>query len=146
MKSILIPVDYSETAKNAAYYALSFAKQLGAERIILYNAFQPPVPADTIGIATDGNFNTLGLYDVEGLSDSNKVHLDRLKKEISASYNGHITVEAFSEYNTLREGIAQICRSQDIAMVVMGISESDKLTETLVGSNSLDVARHATTP
>src|SRR4051794_39044013 len=146
MKTILIPVDYSETAKNAAYYALSFAKQLGSDRIILYNAFQPPMPADSIGITTDGNFNTLGLYDVEGLSESNKVHLDRLKKEISATYNGNITVETFSEYNTLREGIAAICRSQDVAMIVMGISEADKLTETLVGSNSLDVARHTTTP
>src|SRR4051794_20301261 len=146
MKTILVPVDYSETAKNAVYYALHFAKQSGADKIILYNAFQPPVPSDPVGITTDGNFNTLGLYDVEGLTESNKVHLDRLKKEISETYNGNIAVEAFSEFNTLREGIAEICRSQDIAMIVMGISESDKLTETLVGSNSLDVAKHTTTP
>src|SRR3954454_24217191 len=130
MKTILVPVDYSETAKNAAYYALSLAKQLGANRIILYNAFQPPVPADAMSISTDGNFNTLGLYDVEGLSESNRVNLERLKKEISETYNGDIAVEAISEYNVLRDGIADICKSQDIAMIVMGISEADGLTET----------------
>jgi len=146
MKTILVPVDYSETAKNAAFYALSFAKQLGADKIILYNAFQPPVPADPVGITTDGNFNTIGLYDVEGLTESNRMHLDNLKKVISDTYNGDISVEAFSEYNTLREGIEEICRSQDIALIVMGISESDRLTETLVGSNSVDVAKHTTIP
>src|SRR5690242_6634597 len=125
MKTILVPVDYSATAKNAAYYALSLAKQLGANKIILYNAFQPPVPADPIGIATDGNFNTIGLYDVEGLSESNKVHLDNLKKELNDPYNTGVTVEAFSEYNTLRDGIIELCQSQDVALIVMGISEAD---------------------
>jgi nucleotide-binding universal stress UspA family protein len=146
MKTILVPVDYSQTAKNAAYYALSLAKQLGANKIILYNAFQPPVPADPVGITTDGNFNTIGLYNVEGLSESNKVHLNKLKKEISDTYSSGIVVEAFSEYNSLRDGIIDICKSQDVAMIVMGISEADGLTETLIGSNSLDVARHITTP
>ena len=146
MKTILVPVDYSATAKNAAYYALSLAKQLGANKIILYNAFQPPVPADPVGITTDGNFNTIGLYDVEGLTESNKVHLENLKKEISDTYDSGIVVEALSEYNTLRDGIIDICQSQDVAIIVMGISEADGLTETLIGSNSLDVAKHTTTP
>ena len=146
MKTILVPVDYSETARNAAFYALSLAEQLGAERLILYNAFQPPVPVDPVGITTDGNFNTIALYDVENLSENNKVHLDHLKREISNTYNGNIAVETISEYNILRDGIADICLSQDIAMIVMGITEGDKLTETLVGSNSLDVAKHTTTP
>src|SRR4051812_37144267 len=146
MKTILVPVDYSETAKNAAFYALNLAKQLEADKIILYNAFQPPVPADPVGITTDGNFNTIGLYDVEGLTESNKVQLDNLRREISDTYDIGIVVEAVSEYNTLRDGIIDICKSQDVAMIVMGISEADGLTETLISSNSLDVAKHTTTP
>jgi len=146
MKTILVPVDYSETAKNAAYYALSMAKQLEASKIILYNAFQPPVPADPIGITTDGNFSTIGLYNVEGLSESNRVHLANLRKEISDTYDSGIVIEAFSEYNTLRDGIIDICKSQDVIMIVMGISDADGLTETLIGSNSLDIAKHTTTP
>src|SRR3954451_9221165 len=146
MKTILVPVDYSETAKNAAYYALGVAKQLEANKIILYNAFQPPVPADPVGITTDGNFNSIGLYDIESLSESNRVHLDKLKREINETSNGDITIEAFSEYNMLREGIEEICRSQDISMIVMGITEADAITETLVGSNSLGVAKHIVTP
>lgn len=146
MKNILVPVDYSDTAKNALYYALGFAQQLQADKIILYNAFQPPVPVDNIGIATDGNFNTLGMYDMEALTESNKIHLDRLKTEISEAYNGNVVVETISEYNMLREGIEEICNSQNIALIVMGISEADGFSEALVGSNSLDVARHTTTP
>src|SRR4051794_6359117 len=117
MKTILIPVDYSESAKNAAHYALSFAKQIAADKIILYHAFQPPVPVDTMSITTDGNFNTLGLYDMDALTSSNKVHLERLKDEISTAYQSNITVETFSEFNTLREGVAELCQSQNVAMI-----------------------------
>jgi nucleotide-binding universal stress UspA family protein len=74
------------------------------------------------------------------------VHLDKLKREINETSNGDITIEAFSEYNMLREGIEEICRSQDISMIVMGITEADAITETLVGSNSLGVAKHIATP
>src|SRR5690349_17621168 len=92
MKNILVPVDYSDIAKNAVYYAIGFAKQLQADKIILYNAFQPPLPADSMSITTDGNFNTLGLYDVESLTESNKVHLERLKKDIREACNSDIAV------------------------------------------------------
>jgi len=146
MKNMLVPVDYSEAAKNALYYAVGFARQIGADKIILYNAFQPPVPADTMSITTDGNFNTLGLYDMESITDGNKVHLERLKQEIKEAYNSDIAVETISEFNMLSEGVAAICQSQNIALIVMGISEAGGLTETLVGSNSLDVAKHVTTP
>src|SRR4051794_39724087 len=146
MKTILIPVDYSETAKNAVYYAMSFAKQIAADKIILYHAFQPPVPVDTMSITTDGSFNTLGLYDMDALTSSNKVHLERLKDEINTVYQGNIDVETFSEFNTLKEGVEELCQSHNVTIVVMGISEADRLTETLIGSNSLDVAKHVNTP
>ncbi|TKK69380.1 universal stress protein [Ilyomonas limi] len=146
MKNMLVPVDYSDAAKNALHYALGLAKQIEADKIILYNAFQPPVPADSISITTDGNFNTLGLYDMESLTESNKVHLERLKQEITESYGSDIAVETISEFNLLSEGVAEICRSQNIALIVMGISEADGLSEALVGSNSLDVAKHVITP
>ncbi len=46
MKTILVPTDFSETAMNAAAYALPLAKQLGMDRIVLYNAYQAPVSVD----------------------------------------------------------------------------------------------------
>lgn len=146
MKTILVPVDYTATAKNAAYYALGFAKQIAAGKIILYNAFQPPIPVDAMSVTTDGNFNTLGLYDIDELTKSNKAHLETLKQDIIAAFGTDITIETFGEFNTLREGVEEICRSQDIVMIVMGISEAGGLSETLIGSSSLDIAKHITTP
>ena len=146
MKTILVPIDYSNTARNAIDYALGLAKQLHADKIILYNAFQPPVPVDNLNIATDTNFNTLGLYDIESLTDSNKMHLERLTAAIKEASGGNMTIESISEFNTLRDGVEELCRIQNISLIVMGISEADGLTENLIGSNSLDIARHTSTP
>jgi nucleotide-binding universal stress UspA family protein len=146
MTTILVPVDYSDTAKNAFHYAMRFAKQLRASKIILYNAFQPPMPANNLGIATDGNFNSLALYDMESLTESNKVHLNKLKAEANEMYGSDVVIETISEFNMLREGVEEICRTQNVAMIIMGISEGDGFTEALVGSNSLDVAKHVDIP
>ena len=146
MKNILVPIDYSDTARNTVDYGLGLAKQLHAGKIILYNAFQPPVPVDNMNIATDTNFNTLGFYDIESLTESNKIHLEKLTAEVREASGGDIEVESVSEFNTLRDGVEELCRMQNISLIVMGISEADGLTETLIGSNSLDIARHTTTP
>ena len=146
MKNILVPVDYSATAKNAVYYSLGLAKQTGAGKIILYNAFQPPVPIENIGVTTDGNFNSLGMYDIESITESNKLHLERLSKEIKDTYGEDILVEHVSEFNILKDGVEAICKTHNIDIIIMGIAEADGLTEALIGSNSLDIAKHVSTP
>jgi nucleotide-binding universal stress UspA family protein len=48
MKSILVPTDFSPTAKNAAMYALQLAQQLGIKRVVLYHSYEIPVTVDPL--------------------------------------------------------------------------------------------------
>lgn len=146
MKTILVPVDYSDTAKNAAVYALALAQQIHAKQIILYNAFQPPMPIDAMSATVDGNYNTLGLYDVDNMAESNRLHLEKLRQELTAGYSGPVEVSCISEFNMLRDGVEAICQDAEVHLVVMGISEAGGFAEAFAGSTSLEVARHICTP
>lgn len=72
MKNILVPTDFSATAQNAARYALQLAGQLGAPKVILYNAYQAPLMIDPMVPAVQ-------LLDEEQLRSSSQDSLDKFK-------------------------------------------------------------------
>lgn len=144
MKHILVPVDFSETSKHAATYAVALAAHLNAESIILYNAYQQPIPADTT--LTDPTLNVMNVYDINELGDISRDHLNKFKEDIILGAPASLQVEIIGEFNNIIEGIHEVCIARQIDLVVTGITVGDKLTETFVGSHSLDIAREITTP
>ena len=144
MKNILVPVDFSEPAKHAARYAMCLAEHLNAERIILYNAYQQPMPADPLLI--EPTMNAMEVFNVSDLGEISRDHLQRFKKEIQSDAPASLQIEVIGEFNELTEGIQEICKAHQIDLVVTGITVGDKFTETLVGSHALDIAKQVTTP
>lgn len=144
MKNILVPVDFSEPAKHAARYAIALAEHLNAERIILYNAYQQPMPADPLLI--EPTMNAMEVFNVSDLGEISRDHLQRFKKEIQSDAPASLQIEVIGEFNELTEGIQEICKAHQIDLVVTGITVGDKFTETLVGSHALDIAKQVTTP
>ena len=145
MKHILVPVDFSEPSKHAAKYAVALAAHINADTIILYNAYQQPIPADNT--LTDPTLNVMNVYDVNELGDISRDHLNKFKEEmIIHGSPDSLQVEVIGEFNNIIEGIQEVCAARQIDLVVTGITVGDKLTETLVGSHSLDIAREITTP
>lgn len=144
MKNILVPVDFSEPSKHAARYAIALADHLNAKKIILYNAYQQPMPADPLLI--EPTMNAMEVYNVSELGEISQEHLQRFKNEIQNEVPGSLQIEIMGEFNDLIEGIGEICAAQDIGLIVTGITVGDKLTETLVGSRSIDIAKRIATP
>ena len=139
MNNILVPTNFSETAKNAALYAVNFAKQLKAKRIFLYNAYQQP-------IATDANMAPIELIDFNELKIFSNAGLEKFKTTLQASTPADIEIVTIGEYNTLMAGIEDVCANNNIGLVVMGVTGGGKLDETLMGSNAVNVAKHSTLP
>ncbi len=144
MKQILVPVDFSEPSKHAARYAVDLAIHLNAVKIILYNAYQQPMPADPLLI--EPTVNVMDIYNVGDLGDISREHLNRFKKEIETQASASLQFEIIGEFNNLVEGIQEVCAAQETDLVVTGITIGGKLTETLVGSHAIDIARQVTTP
>lgn len=144
MKNILVPVDFSEPSKQAAHYAIALAEQLNAENLILYNAYQQPMPADPL--LTEPTMNAMELYNIPELGEISHDHLQRFANELQSEASSSLQIEALGGFNDLIDGIEEVCSSHQINLVVAGITIGGKLTETLVGSRALDIAKRITTP
>lgn len=143
MKQILVPVDFSEPAKHAARYAMALAEHLNAERIILYNAYQQPMPADPLLI--EPTMNAMEVYNISEFGEISREHLQRLKNEIQTDASASLQIDVIGEFNDLTEGIQEVCKAHRIDLIVTGITVGDKFA-TLAGSHALDIAKQVTTP
>lgn len=143
MKQILVPVDFSEPAKHAARYTMALAEHLNAGRVILYNAYQQPMPADPLLI--EPTMNAMEVYNISDLGEISREHLQRFKKEIESDAPVSLQIDVIGEFNELTEGIEEVCKANQIDLIVTGITVGDKLA-TLGGSHALDIAKQVTTP
>jgi nucleotide-binding universal stress UspA family protein len=139
MKTILVPTDFSNTARNAAKYALALGNQIKATRIVLYNAFQAPISVDPM-------VPTVQLLDMDLMKKSSEEGLAQFKTELKAEPFGNIEMDTFSEYNVLTGGINDLAKAVAADFIVMGITGGGAVTETLIGSNAVSVSLHSTIP
>jgi len=139
MKTILVPTDFSSTAKNAAMYAINFAKQLKYERIILYNAYQAP-------LTTDPDIAMINTVDITELEKSSKTNLENFKMLLKPYCDASVTLDIITEYGAVTYEINEICKSNEVDFIVMGVTGVGKVEETLIGSFAIDVARRSEVP
>jgi nucleotide-binding universal stress UspA family protein len=139
MNSILVPTDFSDTAKNAGLYAVSLAEDLGIQKIILYNAYQAPISADP-------SMPAVQLFDIDVLKKSSKDGLDAFRSQLQSACTKPMLFETKAEFQLLTSGVEQMCKEQSIDAIVMGITGGSKVEEALIGSNTISVAKHVTVP
>jgi nucleotide-binding universal stress UspA family protein len=138
METLLVPTDFSPTAKNAALYALQLAEQLAAKKIVLYHSYEIPVTIDPM-------VPGIQMLDMESLKESSEKNLEIFKGELLALANG-IAIDTISEYGALTQGLDEVCAKVNAGLVVMGITGGGVLEEKLIGSNTLSVAKHTKLP
>jgi len=141
MKTILVPTDFSATATNAARYAVHLAKQLNCSKIILYHAYQVPIMTDAVMTPVE----LLGIDEIKETSEKGLQKFRNALEEHAGAGSG-IELDTISEFAFLTDSIDEVCKANDIDLVVMGITGGDKMEEVLIGSNTISVAKHTTVP
>ncbi len=139
MKNILVPTDFSTTAKNAARYALQLAAQIGAPKVIFYNAYSAPIIVDPMVPAVQ-------LLNEDNLKKDSQDALDKFQLFVKAFCPKGCVVETYCEYALLNNGLNEVCEKTNSELIVMGITGGGLLTEKLIGSNTLSVAKHSDVP
>jgi len=135
MEAILVPVDFSSTSMNAAAYAMNYAKQVGG-KIILLHVFECPLVYPIYQGAE---------ISPQGLRDINKKELHLLAAQLTEK-EPLVKVECMLYDGKLIEVIKQLEEAMLISLVIMGITGVGRMTEKLIGSNTLDVSKHICTP
>jgi nucleotide-binding universal stress UspA family protein len=139
MKTILVPTDFSATARNAALYAIDLASQLRSSRIILYNAYQAPV-------VTEPTMPVMQMLDVDTLKKISEDSMKQFQSSFAETQSASIQIETVCEYAVLPNAIRDICEKTGADLVVMGITGSSKFEEVLIGSTAVSVVKHTKVP
>ncbi|MEI9909326.1 MAG: universal stress protein [Bacteroidota bacterium] len=117
MRTVLVPVDFSETSLNAATYAVKMLTGVYGVNMILYHVYEKPEHA----AASDKEMNLLK----ERLSDMGIVKMQ-------------ILCEAGHDFGHCIERLA---RENPTDMIIMGITGKNKIAQIFIGSNTLKLIK-----
>ncbi len=134
MKTILIPIDFSETSRNAASFAVAMAAEIENSRVIFYHVF------NKVAAGVDG---TPLQSDLESRKNVVDLALSNLANELSPQRNVEIVAE---EGSSLTENLTRYVRHNEADLVVMGLTGATRLEQLLMGSNALNMALEAVCP
>lgn len=139
MNNLIVPIDFSETSKNAARYAAHISTLIPDAHLILYNVF------DTLEYGTDSS--PLGTEGEEDASRKTIVELalSSVQTELSAITNARISCVA-EEANHFLDTLEDYVKKNNIQLIVMGITGATRLGQVLIGSNALNIVRRAIAP
>lgn len=122
MKTVIVPVDFSETSVHAAKYAAQLLTGHNGVTMLLYHSFSKPVEA----------VNANGA-------------LENLKTELNKEHNVNIETLAFEEDDFV-DGLEKTARHRSADLVIMGITGKSAIAQVLFGSNTLKMAERKVCP
>lgn len=136
MKTILVPTDFSDAARNASEYAVQYAKEFGYKLLLchIYHLPVMSVPEEPLLV-------------MENPKILRKNHLQSLEEEAAfLSKNRDVQIDC-----TVAEGFAvdEILTIEDEvkpAFIVMGMETEGTFSELIIGSIATDVIRKTKTP
>lgn len=131
MKTIIVPIDFSEVSVNAAKYAAGLSAEYQEARIILFHS-------------------TIGKDLSEGISEDTALNMATNSMEVLSHELQTINAAAtfITEVNDMPvfESIEQLYSKYDATLIVMGITGKTKLEQKLIGSNTLKTAQQSGKP
>ena len=137
LKRILVPTDFSDSARHALSYGVSFAQEYGAEILLLH-----VVENLTVGYASD--LFPVPMAEVyEEISGYAKAELAKLGAEVRAK---GITVRELVAQGKPSAEILRIAREETVDIVVLGTHGKGLLDRSLFGSTTERVVRKAPCP
>lgn len=137
LKNILVPIDFSECAKNALKNAIQLAKIADA-KLVLLNAFHVPVPHSPVGTATI--VQTLA-HEVEEVV---KQDFNALEKSVPELRD--IRYQCVIKHGFAVEQILLARKAYEIDLIVMGTLGATGVDEVFLGSNANQVIKKSKIP
>lgn len=142
MTKILFPSDFSKTAKNAYLYALTMARALDAEIVVLHSFLIPLIDESGIPANFKEVFDMMAVQNQERLDD----HMLFLNKIARTRGFQDIETKAVLKSGDLHLAMAQVVEQEGIELVVMGTSGTTGWFESILGSQTSDAIASLSVP
>ena len=139
MKKFLIPIDFSETSKNALKYGADLAVALGAQISILH-VFQIPVSV------TDSYVYNPDQEEIDGITKAHLAELELIIKEIQ-QYNPQVQhIEAVCISGIPFEEIKEYSKNHSYDLIIMGLQGLGFVARHILGSTTAKLFSKSETP
>ena len=137
LKKVLVPTDFSESARHALTYGISFAREYEAELTLLH-----VVENLTVGYASD--LFPVPMAEVfQEISGYARTELAKLGEEARAK---NVTVGEVVVQGKPSAEIMRFARETEVDMIVLGTHGKGMLDQALFGSTTERVVRRAPCP
>lgn len=137
LKKILVPTDFSESARHALKYAVSFAQEYGSEITLLH-----VVEIVAVGYASD-LFPVPMAEAFQEISAYARSEITKLAEEVRG--RGIPVKELVAQGKPAAE-ILRVAREEAIDMIILGTHGKGMLDQALFGSTTERVVRKAPCP
>lgn len=137
IQHLLFPTDFSSHSKNAITYGIQLANTVKATHITILHTY------DTSSAFANEAIISVGL---PKLLQEAQNDLDSLKEKVQSQVGKDTIVSVLLTEGKLIAVAHELIRSNNIDLLVMGISTKNKLEQTLIGSNTINVMRKTKCP
>lgn len=136
MKTILVPTDFSDAARNASEYAVEYAKEFGYNILLCHIYHLPVMSVPEEPMLVMENPKTL-----------RRNHLQSLEEEaVLLSKNTDVKIDCTVAEGFAVDEILQIESEVKPSFIVMGMETEGTFSELIIGSIATDVIRKTKTP
>jgi nucleotide-binding universal stress UspA family protein len=136
MHHFIVPIDFSETSKNAARFAAHLTKGIPGAHLILYHVF---------GSLEVGSDSSPLQRDDEAKKSVMELALASVQTELSGMTQARISCVA-EEDSDFPSSLEKYVRHFEIELIVMGITGASRIGQILMGSNTLKIVRRHIAP
>ena len=137
LRTILVPVDFSDHAAKAIRYAVAFARQFGAKLVIVH-VIEPAVVPDNFGIVPPSYEEMNGQ-----LVQAAQQRLGEMAIEMSRN---KLTVRPLVVTGRAPWEIVRLAREEEADLIVIATHGYTGLKHVLLGSTAELIVRHAPCP
>lgn len=127
MKKIIVPVDFSVTAENAAVFAGQVAAFYRADIWLYYNY-------DVVPTLVEYGYSSVSASEMESAVD---FELQEFRKKIQSQLSAPVNIYTKAEAGVLIDNLRSFCDEIQPDMVVFGLSGKNALARLVVGSNTI---------
>jgi nucleotide-binding universal stress UspA family protein len=137
IKTILVPVDFSNCSREGLRYAISFANQFGANIVLLHATYLGYVYSSEGAV----------LYDIPALQEAARKNAEHKMRELVRTVNfGRVKLEiAFTEGPPVLD-ICAFAKDHDVDLIITSTHGLTGFQHVLIGSVAEQIVRHASCP
>jgi nucleotide-binding universal stress UspA family protein len=137
MKTLLVPVDFSDTSDNALEFAVQWALTYDYDRIILLKSLYDSLFESIIVSAEYGNVN----QDYKLLEREETIAaLDKLCKKVAGSLPAAKVMTAVSEYPLIRS-IIEVVEEEGVDLIILGSDHYSYSSDSYISSHVITIAK-----